>query len=116
MSRKARVPFAPLLAGEHPIVGDPAHYLTRVLRLRAGAELTAFDPVARLEAVVTLLEVENGRVLARFAEPTPARVVGLAGVTLVQCAGKGDKVDEVVRAATALGVSALVIAESERAV
>jgi len=116
MARRTRVPLSPLRAGEHAIVGDPAHYLARVLRLKAGAELTAFDSAARLEAEVTLLAVEKGRVLARFSEPAPARVVGLRGVTLVQCAGKGDKVDEVIRAATALGASAIVVAESERSV
>jgi 16S rRNA (uracil1498-N3)-methyltransferase len=37
-------------------------------------------------------------------------------VTLVQCAGKGDKVEDVVRAVTALGASAVVVATSERSV
>ena len=116
MARRTRVPFSPLRSGEHALVGEPAHYLGRVLRLRVGAELTAFDPAARLEAEMTLVAVEKERVVARFSEPTPARVVGLRGVTLVQCAGKGDKVEEVIRAATALGASTIVLAESERSV
>lgn len=116
MTRRVRVPLAELSAGERRIDGATARYLTRVLRLRPGATVTAFDPVARNEADATLVEVEREHVVARFGEPRPASVVGLADVTLVWCAGKGDKPDEVVRSATALGASAVVVATSERSV
>ena len=116
MARHVRVPLEGLRAGEQRLSGAPARYLTRVLRLREGAVVTAFDPSARLEAEMTLLGVDGDGARVRFAEPVPARLVGLTGVTLIQCAGKGDKVDEVVRAATALGASAIVIAQSERTV
>jgi 16S rRNA (uracil1498-N3)-methyltransferase len=116
MARQVRVALEGLRAGEQRITGAPARYLTRVLRLREGSVVTAFDPAARVEAEMTLLALDAHSVLARFAEPVTARVVGLSGVTLIQCAGKGDKVDEVVRAATALGASAIVIAQSERTV
>lgn len=116
MARKVRVALEGLRSGEHPITGEPARYLTRVLRLREGAHFTAFDPGARVEAEATLVEAGPGGVRARFDEPRPASHTGARGVTLVQCAGKGDKVDEVVRAATALGASSVVIATSERSV
>jgi 16S rRNA (uracil1498-N3)-methyltransferase len=116
MARLVRVALEGLREGEHPITGEPARYLTRVLRLRDGARFTAFDPAARLEAEATLVVVERERLVARFEEPGPARVVGSRGVTLIQCAGKGDKVDEVVRAATALGAGSIVIVTSERSV
>ncbi|HEX5101961.1 MAG TPA: RsmE family RNA methyltransferase [Polyangiaceae bacterium] len=116
MARTVRVALEELREGEHPVTGDPARYLTRVLRLREGARFTAFDPAARVEAEATLLAVERERVLARFERPSPASVVGSGNVTLIQCAGKGDKVDEVVRAATALGAGRIVIATSERSV
>src|SRR5215813_5566086 len=98
MPRKIRVPLPDLAAGERVITGEAARYLTRVLRLGAGAELTAFDPRARLEAEVTLVAVEKDRVHARFGAPSAATALGLTDVTLVQCAAKGDKVGEVVRA------------------
>jgi len=60
--------------------------------------------------------VERERVIARFEAPGPGRLIGSRGVTLVQCTGKGDKVDEVVRAATALGAGSIVLATSERSV
>lgn len=116
MTRRIRVPLGELSAGERRLDGAQARYLTRVLRLREGATVTAFDPAARSEADATLVEVGRDHVLARFGEPRPASVVGRTDVTLVWCAGKGDKPDEVVRAATALGVGAVMIATSERSV
>ena len=116
MARRVRIPLTLPEAGEHVLEGAPARYLTRVLRLEPGDRFTAFDPAARREAEAHILSVDRHTVRVRFDAPTAARVVGLTNVTLVQCAGKGDKVDEVVRAATALGVSALVIATSERSV
>ncbi len=116
MARRVRVPLALPPAGEHLIEGAAARYLARVLRLAPGDRFTAFDPAERREAEVTVLELHKHALRAEFAPATEARVLGLTGVTLIQCAGKGDKVDEVVRAATALGASAIVIATSERSV
>ena len=116
MARMVRVALEELHEGEQAITGEPARYLTRVLRLREGARFTAFDPAGRVEAEALLLSVERERVVARFARPVPASVMGSGSVTLIQCAGKGDKVDEVVRAATALGAGRIVIATSERSV
>ncbi len=115
MTRTIRVPLSGLTPGERSIEGAEAHYITRVLRLRAGATFTAFDPTARREALATVVDVERDRVVARFEPPALAQNLGHA-LTLVQCAGKGDKVDEVVRAATALAAGRIVIATSERTV
>jgi 16S rRNA (uracil1498-N3)-methyltransferase len=116
MSSVVRVPLEHLREGECVVAGEAAHYLTRVHRLRAGQTFVAFDPEARCEADAEVLGVERGVLRCRFATPTKARVVGEPGLTLVQCVAKGEKLDEVVRAATALGVSTLVIAESARSV
>jgi 16S rRNA (uracil1498-N3)-methyltransferase len=111
-----RVALEGLAAGEKRLTGDAAHYLSRVHRLGRGACFSAFDPGARLEASAEVLAVDAGSLVCRFAEPQPARVVGDPGLTLIQCSAKGEKLDEVVRGATALGVSALVVAESARAI
>jgi 16S rRNA (uracil1498-N3)-methyltransferase len=116
MTRQIRVPLSPLVAGERRIAGAEAHYLARVLRLRPGATFVAFDPLARNEARVTVTDVERDYVLAHFEAPEAAQNLGHAAVTLIQCAGKGDKVDDVVRAATALGASRVVVATSEHSV
>jgi len=60
--------------------------------------------------------IDREVVVVRFGENEPARAVPARDVMLVQCAGKGDKLDDVVRSTTALGVGAIVVAESVRSV
>jgi 16S rRNA (uracil1498-N3)-methyltransferase len=84
--------------------------------MRAGDAFVAFDPAARLESTGEILRVERDAVVVRLAESEPAKNVALGDVTLVQCAGKGDKVDDVVRATTSLGVRAVIVVESSRSV
>jgi 16S rRNA (uracil1498-N3)-methyltransferase len=110
------VPLDALTAGERTLGGDAAHYVTRVHRLAAGDAFLAVDPSARLEAEATVLAVAKREVRCRLEAPRPATRLGLPGVTLVVCATKGDKLDDVVRAATALGASTLSVVESERSV
>jgi 16S rRNA (uracil1498-N3)-methyltransferase len=114
--RVLRVPVDGLVAGERRLEGDAAHYVTRVHRLANGDAFIAFDPAARVEADATVLETGKRDVRCRFGEPRAARVLGLPGVTLAVCATKGDKLDEVMRAATALGASAVSVLESSRSV
>jgi 16S rRNA (uracil1498-N3)-methyltransferase len=111
-----RVAVEALAAGERTLAGDAAHYVTRMHRLAAGDPFVAFDPSARLEADAAVLEVARREVRCRLDAPRRARVLGLPGVTLVACATKGDKLDDVIRAATALGASAVSLAVSRRSV
>lgn len=115
-TRAFRVPLANLAEGERVLPEDAAHYVTRVRRLARGDTFVAFDPVAALESDATVLEASRDRVLCRLEAPRPGDVPDGPRVTLIQCAGKGDKIEEVIRSATALGASAIVFAESERAV
>lgn len=103
------------VAGEHSLDKKTAHYLFEVLRLTVGDSFVAFDPERRLEADATLLA--SGRA-ARFraSEPRAALRVADSGVVLIQALSKADKVEQVVRHATALGVSAVHVVESERSV
>lgn len=114
--RRFRVPLADLEEGERVLPEEAAHYVTRVRRLARGDAFVAFDPVAALESDATLLEITRDRVLCRLEAPRPGDVPDGPRVTLIQCAGKGDKIEEVIRSATALGATAIVFAESERAV
>jgi 16S rRNA (uracil1498-N3)-methyltransferase len=114
--RVLRVAVEGLAAGERTLAGDAAHYVTRVHRLAAGDTFVAFDPGARLEADAAVLEVTRREARCRIGAPRPARVLGMPGVTLVACATKGDKLDDVIRAATALGASAVSVVESRRSV
>lgn len=114
--RRTRVPFGPLTAGRHDVPPETAHYLTRVLRLRDGAALRAFDAEARAEADATLEIDASGRVTLVAGAVEPGRVIGNTELVLVYALSKGDKVDAVVRDATELGATRVVIARTERSV
>jgi 16S rRNA (uracil1498-N3)-methyltransferase len=87
--------------------GDEARHLTRVMRLGAGDEIAVFDGAgheyrARVShAVKDRVEVELIEAVAPAAEPR-------VRLTLVQAVLKSDHMDDVVRDATMMGVSAIV--------
>jgi 16S rRNA (uracil1498-N3)-methyltransferase len=116
VTRKLRVPLAPLVSGQAVLDEATGRYVARVHRLRVGDSFVGFDPEAGTEASCT---VENDRlpdVLVSIGEvsPTPARPSW--DVTLLQAVGKGDKPDQVVRDATVLGARRVVLVHTERTV
>jgi 16S rRNA (uracil1498-N3)-methyltransferase len=116
MPRNVRVFVTPLVEGEQKLELEAAHYLNDVHRLRNGETFTAFDPLARLEADAMLLESEPKRARCRIGELRVASNVSTLGITLIQGMGKADKVEQVLRSATALGVTAISVVETERSV
>lgn len=103
---------APIPGLDTALSAETSRYLVRVLRLRTGDRFVAFDPEAKTEADATLVDertitIENVR---------PASVVAEREVVLVYCLAKGDKVDDVVRDATELGASRVIIARASRSV
>lgn len=88
-----------------------AHYLRRVLRLKAGHLLTAFDGSGyewqtRLTSA-TGAELEITEALGK--QPFTA-----LPVALIQCLGRGERMDYAVQKATELGVSAIFPVTSQR--
>lgn len=121
MSSKLRVPFSPLAEGEVVLDEASSRYVARVHRLDVGASLVLFDPETRTEADARVTEVAANTARARGVRCAvfgvrPATAVPTSHVTLVQGLGKGDKPEQVVRDATALGASRLVFAQSARSV
>ena len=110
-----RVPLSPLQAGERELPEEQARYVRRVHRLAVGDRFLAFDPEARLEAVAEILAGDRA-VRVRLEPPRPARLVALRPLTVVQSLAKGTKVDDVVRDATELGATEVVVAVAERSV
>jgi 16S rRNA (uracil1498-N3)-methyltransferase len=104
-----------LHAGRSELPREQAHYVSVVHRLGNGDRFTAFDPESCLECDAQIVEVNRARVACLLEAPRAADIRGL-GVTLLQGAAKGDRLDSVVRAATALGVDALRIVLTERSV
>jgi 16S rRNA (uracil1498-N3)-methyltransferase len=113
--RRIRVPLAELRAGRLELSRDASHYLCVVHRLAAGARFVAFDVERALEAEATLVDVERGRAVCEVDEPSAASS-GSIGVSLLQGAAKGDRLEQVVRGATALGVESVHVVITERSV
>ncbi|MEB2313284.1 MAG: RsmE family RNA methyltransferase [Sorangiineae bacterium] len=116
MSRVVRVAVEGLAAGERVLDPEASHYLVRVHRLRAGDAFVAFDPSAELEAdaVLSSDDARGARMVVEASRPASRRVP--FRVTLLQGLGKGDKLEQVVRDATALGARRVVAVATERSV
>ncbi|MFK7955892.1 MAG: 16S rRNA (uracil(1498)-N(3))-methyltransferase [Lysobacterales bacterium] len=88
-----------------------AHYLRRVLRLREGYTLTAFDGSGAAWEV-RLADASGQRLeIIRELKPTPP--CGLP-VLLMQCVGRGERMDYALQKSTELGVSHIMPVLSER--
>lgn len=104
--RVHRVWVPSLAAGEVAVRGPEAHHLARVLRVRPGAPVEAFDGVGR-EAAGTVAACDADTVVLRLEPPAPAASEPRCRVTLAVGLLKGDKLAEVVRHGTELGVAAV---------
>ena len=113
---RLRVPLHPLARGLVPLPPDAARYVTRVHRLRDGDPFLAFDPEAAIEAEAILVELGKGACAARVEALRAASLTPLRPATLIQCIGKGDKLDTVIRDATELGATRIIPALSARCV
>lgn len=116
MARIVRVAVEGLARGARELTGPAAHYLTVVHRLEPGAEFVAFDPEPGLEADARVVRVDRRSLVCEFQEPRAALRRGALDVTLLQGVGKGDKLEDVVRTATALGARAVCFVAAERSV
>ncbi len=91
---------------------EVAHYLRDVLRLVDGEKLGVFG--AGLEADCVLGVGADGAVT--LAISAPRKLPPRRPVTLLYALSKGDKVDAVVRDATELGVTCVVVFAAERSI
>ena len=103
--RVHRVRVERLAAGPLRLAGDGGHHLARVLRVRPGAEVVAFDGRGS-EARGRVFEVEGDRVWLELDAPTSASTEPARSLTLAPALLKGDKLADVVRMGTELGVVA----------
>jgi 16S rRNA (uracil1498-N3)-methyltransferase len=111
-----RVPLSNVGAGERRLDGATAHYVAHVLRLGAGDVFTAFDPAAVREADAVVIEVGRDSVVVRLASVREGTLRAPRSITWVQGLAKGDKCDAVVRDATELGATRIVLSATRRSV
>ena len=85
---------------------DEAQHATRVLRLRAGAAIRVFDGRGH-EVDAVIEQVGKTGVLVRVGPARTPVAEPRVAVTLVQAVLKGDNMDDAVRDAVMMGVSAI---------
>ena len=93
---------------------DEARHLTRVLRLTPGAIVAVFDGKGR-EFAARIDSAERDRVNLEILEPLQTARESPLAITLAQAVLKADKMDDVVRDAVMLGVTAIQPVVSSRA-
>jgi 16S rRNA (uracil1498-N3)-methyltransferase len=107
---------APLTAGARvTLEGSAASHITRVLRLRVGAELTLFNGLGG-EYAASIDKAHGGTVIVAVGEHTAVECESPLSVTLAQGVSRGERMDLVVQKATELGVTLIVPLLSERSV
>lgn len=109
-----RVPLPGLVEGERQLDAAAARYVTRVHRLRRGDCFVAFDPEERLEADTEILE-SGRRVRVRFGPPRASTAVAMRKIAVLQASVTASKLDQVVRDATELGATEVVMIATDRA-
>jgi 16S rRNA (uracil1498-N3)-methyltransferase len=111
-----RAPIPDLLPGERRLDGAVARYLARVLRLRSGDVFVAFDPATGQESEALVVWADHDAVTARFGPLRAGVARASVAVTWIQGLAKADKCDAVVRDATELGATRIVVAVTRRSV
>ncbi|MCX9158177.1 16S rRNA (uracil(1498)-N(3))-methyltransferase [Niveibacterium sp. 24ML] len=107
-------PELPAAGHEFTLPPEVAHHADRVLRLRAGEQVTLFDGAGN-EAEATLLQLGRDPRARIDALHETDREAPLK-VTLVQALATGDKMDWIVQKAVELGIAAVQPVAAERSV
>jgi 16S rRNA (uracil1498-N3)-methyltransferase len=114
--RVIRAPVERLTPGSRSLPRDVSHYLCRVLRLDKGDAFVAFDPHTHAEADGVIDDPSHDAAMVTIGPLRRATMVADSPLILIQALAKGEKIDAIVRDATELGVTRIVIARSSRAV
>jgi 16S rRNA (uracil1498-N3)-methyltransferase len=113
---KVRAPVERLAPGARTLPREVSRYLCRVLRLDKGDEFVAFDPATYAEADAVVDDPSHEGARVRVGALRRAALVAQSPLLVIQALAKGDKVDNIVRDATELGVTRIVLARAQRCV
>jgi 16S rRNA (uracil1498-N3)-methyltransferase len=118
-----RIAIAPTQINNNYIALTPAqhHYLTRVIRLQAGAQFEVIDGTGKLYVAEINRDrsryatTENARIVTTLtSEIVPHASLESPHITLICALPKGNNFDDIVRACTELGVTTILPAISDR--
>ncbi len=102
--RVHRVLVEELTVGEMVLRGPEAHHLANVLRVKPGAAVEAFDGAGSI-AAGSVKSVARDAVMLQLAQPAPSAAEAPLRVTVAVSLLKSDKLSDVVRQCTELGVA-----------
>jgi 16S rRNA (uracil1498-N3)-methyltransferase len=111
-----RAPIPDLVPGERRLDGVVARYLARVLRLQAGDPFVAFDPASGREATAVTVWADRDAITVRFGALREGTLRARRALTWIQGLAKGDKCDAIVRDATELEATRILVATTNRSV
>jgi len=100
---------------EVALPASAANHVSRVLRLRAGAPVVAFDGSGR-DYHCEVVAIEGSRVRVLVGGAAEVQRESSLAVTLVQAVSRGERMDLTLQKATELGVHAIVPVLSARSV
>ena len=101
--------------GTAKITGEDAGHISRVLRMRAGEEITLCD-MAGWDYKGKISALEHNQVTVALEEKCPSRGEPDIHITLYQALPKGEKMELIIQKAVELGVSRIVPVMSKRCV
>lgn len=104
VTARVHVAGARLAAGPLELPPDEAHHLQHVLRARVGTLVRVFDGAGH-EWDARVARIDRRAVLVDLVAPAAPRPEWGVDVVLAQAVLKGERMDEVVRDATMLGVA-----------
>lgn len=113
---RVRAPIPKLQEGVMILDAKTGHYLGRVLRLSVGTTITAFDPVARREADAEIEQNDENAFVVQVGPLRHAAIIADREITFIQGLAKGDKCDAIVRDATELGTTSVIVATTTRSI
>ena len=90
-----------------------SHHLVRVLRLRGGESVEAFDGAGNCFAA-TIVEADAKRSVLLIGEPLACPAESPLSITLAQCLSSAERMDWTIEKAVELGARAIVPLDSER--
>lgn len=93
----------PLALGEHELPEQTSHYMTRVLRLGAGARVQLFDG-SGMEYDACLVQAGKKSVTVRITDEFAGQPQSPLNIHLGQAVSRGDRMDWAIQKATELGV------------
>ncbi len=111
-ARVHRVFVEELVEGEAVLSGQQGHHLSHVLRIKVGQQIRAFDGRG-FEAEGSVVDIEKGRVRLELSPAQKSTTESTLRIHLAVALLKGDKMADIIRQCTELGVYSFIPFESK---